>query len=130
MSLGFTSPFSFTANRAASPRRDVPIGVCCAVVLIYATYALPLLTTISVLGPPQNGYPSDLFAAVGRALWKPLGTIVSVAALCGLASLATAFLATASEALALSTEWSLAPKWTAKRTSRGTPIAAMAALMV
>eukprot|EP01105_Mastigella_eilhardi_P015810 TRINITY_DN361_c0_g1_i1.p1 TRINITY_DN361_c0_g1~~TRINITY_DN361_c0_g1_i1.p1 ORF type:complete len:487 (-),score=128.54 TRINITY_DN361_c0_g1_i1:105-1565(-) len=108
------------SGAARKPSRDVPIAIFVAMFLIFNTYTLPLLASVSVV-PPED-YDENLFVTAAAVVFPPFRYVVSCSAFLGITGLATSFMSTSSEAIANSYFAGYVPKPLAYRfTKRNAP---------
>ncbi|BFU23662.1 amino acid permease putative [Entamoeba histolytica] len=106
------------SSQAKKPKRDVPIAMVVALLLVVTTYIIPtmdLVTTLDFTIPPSHldsPYTSiePLYVAMANKLWQPLSYVIEVATICGVFGLAAMFLQTSSQGLCHATQFNFLPR--------------------
>ncbi|ELP87786.1 amino acid transporter, putative [Entamoeba invadens IP1] len=106
------------SSQAKKPKRDVPVAMVVALVLVVLTYTVPtmdLVTTLDFTQPPSvpgSPYSSlePLYSSMAKKLWKPLSYVITVATILGVFGLASMFLQTSSQALSHATQFNFLPR--------------------
>ncbi|KAH3764289.1 Amino acid/polyamine transporter I [Pelomyxa schiedti] len=111
------------ASQVKKPSRDLPLGLMGCLIMILATYSLPLLAVTAVFTPAEYG--PNLFVNTAEALWKPLGMILSIDAVIGVTGIGFVYMAASSEAQAHCSELGMLPKIVNRRRRNGVPFVAV-----